>query len=134
MRQQPDEFFKRIVAAKNHTVETTAHESQFQPSELSTASSNRNLLSSELLSLAIFGVFVFLYVILYRKVFDPKEMRTPYQYRLSIPCKHCRFYSPNSYLQCAVHPSRVLKFDAVHCPDYCPRYDDGSYRNPSSRK
>lgn len=133
MRQQPDEFFKRIVAAKNHTVETTAHESQFQPSELSTASSNKNLLSPELLSLAVLGVFFLLYVTLYRKVCNPKETRTPYQYRLSIPCKHCRFYSPNSYLQCAIHPSRVLRFDAAHCSDYYPRHN-GSYRNPSSRK
>jgi|GEM_PF-6909133 len=56
MRQQPDEFFKRIVAAKNHMVETTAHESQLQPSEISTTSSNKNLLLSELLSLAVLGV------------------------------------------------------------------------------
>lgn len=35
-----------------------------------------------------------------------------------IPCFNCRFFHHSQYLHCAVHPSKVLKTEAIHCPDY----------------
>ena len=35
------------------------------------------------------------------------------------PCKNCKFYNRNLYLQCAVHPSLVLTKEAHNCIDYC---------------
>lgn len=36
----------------------------------------------------------------------------------SIPCKKCHFYSNNTQLKCAVHPSTALTDQAENCPDY----------------
>ena len=33
-------------------------------------------------------------------------------------CTNCRFFDSNSYLKCAVHPSKVLKKSARECLDY----------------
>jgi uncharacterized protein YjbI with pentapeptide repeats len=38
-----------------------------------------------------------------------------------VPCRNCRFYTGNHYLLCTVHPSTVLKEEAINCPDYCPK-------------
>lgn len=35
-----------------------------------------------------------------------------------IPCSNCRFYKNEPYLKCAVHPLKVLKSEAIGCPDY----------------
>ncbi|WP_036488424.1 hypothetical protein [Myxosarcina sp. GI1] len=36
-------------------------------------------------------------------------------------CTKCRFFDNNSYLKCAVHPTKVLKKEARECSDYIPR-------------
>lgn len=94
---------------------------------------NTNPISSEFLSLLILGVFVLLYVILFRSTFEPKQLRTPFESATKIPCKHCRFYSPNPHIQCAVHPSKVSTFNAIHCSDYDSKSND-FYRNSPPRK
>ena len=38
-----------------------------------------------------------------------------------IPCVNCRYFNADPYLQCAVHPSTVLKVEARDCPDYCSK-------------
>ncbi|WP_416674489.1 hypothetical protein [Egbenema bharatensis] len=38
---------------------------------------------------------------------------------VQIPCKSCRYFSKNFYLQCAVRPSDVLTSQAIGCSDYC---------------
>ena len=42
-----------------------------------------------------------------------------------VPCNNCRFFTNNQYLKCAVHPSTVLKQQAINCPDYWPQ--DGKF-------
>lgn len=37
-----------------------------------------------------------------------------------VPCRNCRFFTNNPYLQCAVHPSTALTASAIHCCDYLP--------------
>lgn len=34
------------------------------------------------------------------------------------PCRECRFFQNNTYLNCAVHPTRVLTEEAYDCSDY----------------
>lgn len=36
-----------------------------------------------------------------------------------VPCRNCRYFKDNRYLNCAVHPSTVLTEQALNCPDYC---------------
>jgi hypothetical protein len=38
-----------------------------------------------------------------------------------IHCRKCYFFTSNSYVKCAVHPSRVLTEQAINCPDYKPK-------------
>lgn len=40
----------------------------------------------------------------------------------SVPCHKCQYFSHNSYLKCAVNPSKVLQPEAKDCADYssCP--------------
>ena len=40
------------------------------------------------------------------------------------PCRNCKFYNRNLYLQCAVHPSIVLTKKARNCIDYCNNRQD----------
>jgi hypothetical protein len=35
-----------------------------------------------------------------------------------IPCRNCRFFNRNSYLKCAVHPTKVMQQAAIGCSDY----------------
>ena len=43
------------------------------------------------------------------------------------PCKNCRFYNDNYYLNCAVNPTKVLKPEANECSDYS-QFKDRFYR------
>ena len=38
-----------------------------------------------------------------------------------VPCKNCRFFQNNPYLQCAVHPDTALTPQAIHCSDFRPQ-------------
>lgn len=38
-----------------------------------------------------------------------------------IHCVNCQYFNADPYLQCAVHPSKVLKTEARDCPDYCSK-------------
>ncbi|MEH1893256.1 MAG: hypothetical protein V7K92_28900 [Nostoc sp.] len=34
------------------------------------------------------------------------------------PCKNCRFFNNNHYLNCAVHPTTAVTIQALNCSDY----------------
>ncbi|NWF58170.1 MAG: hypothetical protein HXY43_02315 [Fischerella sp.] len=38
-----------------------------------------------------------------------------------IPCGKCQYFKNNRYLQCAIHPTKVLSQEAINCPDYLPQ-------------
>jgi hypothetical protein len=44
--------------------------------------------------------------------------------RHKLPCSSCRFLHSNSYLRCAVHPTKVMKQEANDCPDYWAQDSD----------
>lgn len=46
-----------------------------------------------------------------------------------VPCRNCRYFSSNHYLQCAVQPSVVLTEQATNCPDYCPKHGKFPHKN-----
>ncbi len=46
------------------------------------------------------------------------QSRRPFH---SIPCSSCQFFSPNPYIQCAVHPDKAMSTEAIDCSDYCNR-------------
>ncbi|MDF5724233.1 MAG: hypothetical protein PUP91_27965 [Rhizonema sp. PD37] len=49
--------------------------------------------------------------------FRPDEKLTSKRLQ-KLPCKNCRYFKDNHYLNCAVHPSIVLTEQALNCPDY----------------
>jgi len=70
--------------------------------------------------LALIGWLIFLRLSNSRKIL--KNRSTTLQYFSQIPCRTCRFFINNQYLKCAVHPSTVLKQQAINCPDYWSQY------------
>jgi hypothetical protein len=38
-----------------------------------------------------------------------------------IPCQNCYFFSKNSLLKCAVHPTTAMTTEAAGCSDFCDR-------------
>ncbi len=45
----------------------------------------------------------------------------PIKYNHRIPCNNCKYFKNNRYLQCAIHPTKVLSQEAINCPDYLPK-------------
>ena len=54
--------------------------------------------------------------------FKLTDKRLSIQRFTQIPCRDCRFLANNQYLNCAVHPSKVLTAQAVNCTDYCSKH------------
>ena len=52
----------------------------------------------------------------------PKQIQHFFSLNLpsKVPCHKCRYFNPNPYIKCALHPSNVLKEPAVDCRDYDP--------------
>ena len=54
-----------------------------------------------------------------QKFITTKDTSVPLLSICQSPCRNCKFFDDNSYLNCAVHPSIVLTKQAVNCSDYC---------------
>ncbi len=39
-----------------------------------------------------------------------------------IPCQNCYFFTRNSLLKCAVHPTTAMTSHAIDCSDFCDRH------------
>lgn len=65
---------------------------------------------------ALTGWLIFLRLSNSRKTL--RNQSTTLQYFNQIPCRTCQFFTNNQYLKCAVHPSTVLKQQAINCSDY----------------
>jgi hypothetical protein len=112
----------QTVIAQSRTFETAASDLQIQPGQPAPISFNESSLSPELLSLVGLAIFLLLLLPMFKMIFHSKKVPVTVRQTDRVPCKHCRFYSSNPILQCAIHPSKVLTPDAIHCPDYCFKY------------
>jgi len=65
---------------------------------------------------ALTGWLIFLRLSNSRKTL--KNRSATLQYFNQVPCRTCQFFTNNQYLKCAVHPSTVLKQQAINCSDY----------------
>ncbi len=65
---------------------------------------------------ALTGWLIFLRLSNSRKTL--KNRMTTLQYFNQVACRTCLFFTNNQYLKCAVHPSTVLKQQAINCSDY----------------
>ncbi len=119
--QQADQLLKSSAIADNPTLKTTTSEPQTRSSEFNPVYFQEKPLSPEVLILCVFGTCLLLWVVLYKRMGARKSIPPTFEADRKIQCQHCQFYSPNFYLHCAVHPSRVLKLEAMECPDYHPK-------------
>ncbi len=62
---------------------------------------------------------VFFIVLYLCNVADKKDRIVTLNHFKQVPCRNCRFFKDNYYLNCAVHPSIVLTKEALNCSDYC---------------
>jgi hypothetical protein len=105
--------------APDQTGNCYIHESQNQGSELNAVLKGEGLFLVEMSILTGLGCILLLYLGLSKKLLTLKNFHQPSLQNQPIACKNCRFYSPNFYVQCAVHPSKVMKPEAANCSDYC---------------
>jgi hypothetical protein len=48
----------------------------------------------------------------------------------SIPCTQCRYFTGDTLLKCAVHPTTALTEEAIDCPEFRPRLPGGLAGRP----
>lgn len=66
-------------------------------------------------------IFSFKRLFAWREKYDPTSDWNCHQH---IPCYNCRFSNRNSYLKCAVHPTKAMKKAAIGCSDYWAKDSD----------
>ncbi|MCC5603602.1 hypothetical protein [Nostoc favosum] len=76
----------------------------------------------------VWGIVVFLVSSVCKAVEDPpenaaqdKDEIVSIKHLQQHPCKNCRFFNDNHYLNCAVHPTTALTKQAFNCSDYSPK-------------
>jgi hypothetical protein len=76
----------------------------------------------------IFGVTVIMILLFcLKQIFNWRRKQgytSNWDYHQHIPCHNCRFSSRNSYLKCAVHPTKAMKKAAIGCSDYWAKDSD----------
>ncbi|MEH1832092.1 MAG: hypothetical protein V7L29_08465 [Nostoc sp.] len=76
----------------------------------------------------VFGIVVYIVSYVCKAVEDPpenaaqdKDEIVSIKHLQQHPCKNCRFFNNNHYLNCAVHPATALTIQALNCSDYKPK-------------
>lgn len=111
------EYSHKLSRDTNYYIQVSAN-------KLSTTNQN-TVEINRTLDVVIFGSFASVAVsyLIWRLCFQKASGRSPkfFQSSKKTNCTKCRFFDNNSYLKCAVHPSRVLKKEAQKCLDYKPK-------------
>jgi hypothetical protein len=118
VQPSPEEFLAQMIMTQENQG-TAVGESQKQGSQLDLALKGEGLFLVEIFILVGLGCVLFMYLSLSKKLLPIRSLHQSSPQSKPIACKNCRFYSPNFYVQCAVHPSKVMKPEAVNCSDYC---------------
>ena len=72
--------------------------------------------------------WIFLFIMILLKRWKITQDKTNSNLEKLHPCRTCRFFANNHYVNCAVHPSIVLTKQARHCPDYCVQKKGNFFR------
>ncbi|MBD6615609.1 hypothetical protein FNW02_07105 [Komarekiella sp. 'clone 1'] len=72
-----------------------------------------SLIFAPIVLLGMAGIIIFHKRSLYRQTNNLNNLHQS-------PCRNCRFFSNNNYLQCTVNPSTVSTKAAINCCDYSP--------------
>lgn len=107
------EYFNTLNRDGNYPVQIASNESSVGKED--TTSQN----SFDLMAIGAIA-FVSILVLIWRSHFKKASGNLPKLFNSSTQtnCTKCRFYDENSYLKCAVQPTKVLKQEAQECSDY----------------
>ena len=112
-----DKFVKQYVEVQKNLKETNLSASQVTDAQTDGATMYNSSNIETHIALLVAWVFLFLFILLKKR--EIKLKRNSSSVEDLHPCKTCRFFANNHYLQCAVRPSIVLTKQAMDCPDYC---------------
>lgn len=112
-----DNFVKQYVEVHKDLNETNLIASQVTDEQTDRATMYNPSNIETHIALLVAWVFLLLFILLNRRKIKLK--RNSSSVEDLHPCKTCRFFANNHYLQCAVRPSIVLTKQAMDCPDYC---------------
>ncbi len=108
---------------QNATVERNINSAELIEVPAKVADPNETIRIQEELLLVPLGCVLAIWALIY---LTPFAFWKALRYRIrrvepshKIPCSKCQYFQNSPYLQCAVHPSKVLKTEAINCPDYC---------------
>jgi hypothetical protein len=105
----------KINQTKPITIQTQSQENVIHSTETNSSFSDGLFVPITISLLAISAIALFL-----QKEVIQKAGATHFSLPPSkIPCQHCYFFSKNSLLKCAVHPTTAMTTEAVGCSDFC---------------
>lgn len=116
-----DKFIKQYAEDHKNLNETNLSASQVADAQTDGTTMYNSSNMETIIALAVGWVFLFIFILLKRWEITLRKKSSSIE-NLH-PCKTCRFFANNHYLQCAVHPSIVLSKQAINCPDYCVQKD-----------
>lgn len=118
------EYFNTLNQNQNYSVQISFNELPKQ--EKSTVEAYTNLSLLTVFSITLVSISVLVWRSHSKKSLS-KLPKLFHKDSTQIKCTECHFFDNNSYLKCAVHPSKVLKREAQECLDY---QDESNYCLP----
>ncbi len=107
----PENSYNQITLIEANVVRTT--DSTTKPPIGNTI----YLLLAPICFMIVCGIVIF--IVSFYNDRDKKNRIVTLNHLKQVPCRNCRFFKDNHYLNCAVHPSIVLTKEALNCSDYC---------------
>ena len=107
-------YFNTLNQGENYYAQVSSNELPVNNKD--TAESQNTLDLVVIGAIALIGISILLWQLFSPKTSGnlPKILKGSTQTN----CTRCRFYDENSYLKCAVQPTKVLKKEAQECLDY----------------
>lgn len=109
------EYFNALNQNHNYSVQVSS--SELPKQEKSTVEEYTTLSLITVISIALISISVLLWRSHFKKN-SGKPHELFHKDSTRIKCTECHFFDNNSYLKCAVHPTKVLKCEAQECLDY----------------
>lgn len=110
------EYFNNLNRNETYYVLLSQNESPVPEKEATEVDNGLGLIAIGL-SVSL-GIGIWLWRSRWQKV---ESDRSQFRDSTQTNCSQCRFFNKNSYLNCAVNPTKVLKKEASECSDYVPQ-------------
>jgi hypothetical protein len=116
-----NESIQKFLTEKDKLEPAIATETQPNESKIEETPVSVSFFDETTASFIFICLISFLFLFKVWKFRPERVVRDTLEHFSQVPCRNCRFFSQNSYLRCAVHPSIVLTTQASDCTDYLPK-------------